>query len=633
MGKTKKTSSKLLNMSGEFEMASRQEMISSMETFDSMQSVGMFKDGAISSVDSIKMNDAIELELFSEARPVMSVGVMEDMRPSMKMSVTEELQPERKHLVDDFVISDGKGTFGTFERSNLRGGISLAAASFFESARSVQTPAFKQAVKKESAPKDLVVDEKGEPVIYNNLFILNFPDMEIDTFYITNRVNEHAKLVFTAFIDDEEKDVLKNAVVCTPIKVVYLSNKGASIPFFSGVITNVRVYVEDGHQAVQVTALSNSSSMDTIKNSASCQNTGTSYEALIKKVCGKSKASMTCGIGGNALSAAMGAISVQYRETDWEYVCRLASQKNLGLFVDMAKDAPVFSVGALGSERKDVSVIAYEMAKDVRNFEIDHANYIENINDKDYVLYKVESYNILKVGDKLELDGKELYVREARYEMKNAIVLGTYILCPFRGLQPRRVKHTRIQGLSLNGKTVGVERDKVKVQLDIDSESNAEYLFPYSTMSASPDGSGWYCMPQEGDLVRVYFPDDDEANAFAISSVSSYDGSGGGNDMMSDPSVVYLRSPNNMVLRLSPDGILINANDGQGVINMDTAGNITIAAANSLSVSASNDVNIIASKNMSVMAGDSLKLSGQGGSIEMDSSGNTKVTGQYVLEN
>ena len=632
MGKRKKTESKLLNMSGEFEMSSRQDMISSMETFDSMQSVGLFKEDVIRPVDSVKMTDSIELEAFSEARPMMSMSVMGEPKSAKMMSFTEDLQPARKQLVEDFVISDEKGEFGTIERGSLFGGINLATAAFFENARSVQAPVFKQAVKKESAPADLVVDENGEPVIYNNLFIMNFPDMEIDTFCITNKVNEHAKLVFTAFIDDQEKDVLKNAVVCTPIKVVYLSNKGASIPFFSGVITNVRVYVEDGHQAVQVTALSNSSSMDTIKNSASCQNTGTTYEALIKKVCGKSKAAVTYGIGGDALSAAMGAISVQYRETDWEYVCRLASQKNLGLFVDMTKDAPVFSIGASGNMRKDVSVIAYEMAKDVRNFEIDHANYIENINDKDYVLYKVESYNILKVGDKQELDGKELYVREANYEMKNAIVLGTYVLCPIRGLQQRRMKHTKIQGLSLNGKTVGVERDKVRVQLDIDSESNADYLFPYSTMSASPDGSGWYCMPQEGDLVRVYFPDDDEANAFAISSVSSYDGSGG-NDMMSDPSVVYLRSPNNMVLRLSPDGILINANDGQGVINMDASGNITIAASNSLSVSASNDVNIIAAKNMSVMAGDSLKLSGQGGAIEMDSSGNTKVTGQYVLEN
>lgn len=495
-------------------------------------------------------------------------------------------------------------------------------------------PAFlrMQGLDMEAAPAK--VDEKGEPVIYNNLVILNFPGMEIETFSIKSKVNEHSKLVFTAFIDEKETAVLTNAMVCSPIQVAYTSNKGKQIPFFSGVITNVKVYVEDGHQAVEVTALSNSSLLDTRKRSASCQKTGTTYESLMGKVAGRTKAFLTFGLGGNDFQSALGAISIQYRETDWEYLCRLASQKNQGLFVDMTQDTPAISVGAAGSEREDVSVITYEMKKDIRSFEIDHANYIKNINDKDYVIYRVESYCILKIGDKLKLDGKELYVREASYEMKNAMILATYILCSERGLQQRKLKNTKIQGLSLNGIAAGVVRDKVRVQLNIDSENNADYLFPYSTMSASPDGSGWYCMPQNGDLLRVYFPDDDEANCFAISSVSSYTPEeGDSNDRMSDPNVRYLRTPDNMEVRLSPNGILINADDGKAIINMDNDGNITIAGASSINISASNDISIVASRNMAIYASESLKLSGQSGSIEMDSSGNTRVTGQYVLEN
>lgn len=481
---------------------------------------------------------------------------------------------------------------------------------------------------------DRIVDEMGEPVIYNNLEILDFPNLEIESFHINSKVNEHSKLVFTAYVDEKDKNALKNVMVCTPIDVVYYSNKKSEIPFFSGMITNVKVYVEDGHQIVQVTALSNSSAMDSVKTSASCQNTGTTYKALMGTVSGKSGASCMYGIGGEAFSSALGAISVQYKETDWEYVRRLASQKNQGLFVDMTKDSPVFSVGALGKLRKDFSAISYEISKDVRTYEIDRANYIDNINDKDYVIYVAESYNILHIGDKVVLEGKELFVREAKYEMKNAIVVGTYVLCSDRGLQQRRIKNTKIQGLSLNGTTMGVERDKIRVQLDIDSESNAEYLFPYSTMAASPDGSGWYCMPQEGDLVRVYFPDDNEANAFAISSASSYTPEAGdANDRMSDPSVVYLRTPDNNVIQLSPDGVMISANEGESIIVMDTAGNITISGANSLSITATNDVNIVAGNNMAIYASENLKLSGQSGSIEMDASGNTRVTGQYVLEN
>ena len=656
MKKTKKSSEKMLSISGELSTAEEKNMIIGMSSLDSLDGIETAKMDSVMEVDVMSLESVDSMKLtggtgkLDPIRPanVLEAGLdeLDSVQMMSDMEVMDELRPkagkmrlssfEAVELLDDedkISVKGKKGKRRSSEKLESFSSVGHLGESFLSTTG--QKPTFQFLSAQELIQNLPKVDEKGEPVIYNNLMILNLPDIEINEFCIKSKVNEHAKLVFTAFIDDREKEILKNVIVSTPIRVGYLSDKQKGIPFFSGVITNVKVYVEDGHQAVKVTAMSNTYSMDTYKNSASCQNTGTTYEALIKKVCNRTKASASYGIGGEAYNAALGAISVQYRETDWEYICRLASHKNQGLFVDMTKDTPVFSIGARGSERKDVTVITYEMAKDIRGFEIDHANYIENASDKDYVIYKAESYNILKIGDKISLDGKELYVREATYEMKNAIILGSYVLCPIRGLQQRKLMHTRIQGLSLNGKTTGVERDKVKVQLDIDSESNAEYLFPYSTMAASPDGSGWYCMPQEGDLVRVYFPDDNEANAFAISSVSSYtpDGSSGGNDMMSDPSVVYLRSPNNMVIRLAPDGITINANDGQGVIVMDTSGNVTIAAANSLSISATNDVNIIASNNMAIYAGESLKLSGQGAAIELDSSGNTRVTGQYVLEN
>ena len=31
-------------------------------------------------------------------------------------------------------------------------------------------------------------------------------------------------------------------------------------------------------------------------------------------------------------------------------------------------------------------------------------------------------------------------------------------------------------------------------------------VFPYATVYSTPDGTGWYCMPEIGDAVRLYFP-------------------------------------------------------------------------------------------------------------------------------
>ena len=478
------------------------------------------------------------------------------------------------------------------------------------------------------------VDELGEPVTYNNLSVVNFPALRLETFEITNKVNEHAKLHFTGFIEDDGSYILTNTMVCSPIKVVYFTDKGAQIPFFAGVITNVRIYTQDGNQAIEIVALSNTSTLDTMKISRSCQNISTTYESLMDSVASQAGATMLYGLEEKEFMNAIGTISIQYKETGWEYLKRLASHKYQGLFGDMTAPTPVFSVGALGKEYHDVKLQACEYLKDIRNFEMDNANYIQGVMEEDYVLLRVETYRILKLGDAVIFENKKFYIREATYEMRNGIVVATYLLCSKNGLKQRRIKNEKLQGLSINGITMGVERDKVKIQLDIDHTDNAEYLFPYSTMSASPDGSGWYCMPQQGDLLRVYFPDEEEANCFAISSVSSYTPEEGAvNDRMGDPSVRYLRTPDNKEVRLAPDGITISADDGQAVIKMDNAGNIIISGANSINMSASNDINISATRNVSLYASETIKVSGQSGTITLDSAGNTMLTGEYVLEN
>ncbi len=477
-------------------------------------------------------------------------------------------------------------------------------------------------------------DELGEPVTYNNLSVVNFQALRLETFEITNKVNEHAKLHFTGFIEDDGSYILTNSMVCSPIMVVYFTDKGVRVPFFAGVITNVRIYTQDGNQAIEIAALSNTSTLDTVKTSRSCQNISTTYERLMDSVAGQAGATMVYGLEEKEFTNALGTISIQYKETDWEYLKRLASHKYQGLLGDMTAPTPVFSVGALGKEYRDVKLQACEYLKDIRNFEMDNANYIQGVMEEDYVLLRVETYRILKLGDAVIFENKKFYIREATYEMRNGIVVATYLLCSKNGLKQRRIKNEKLQGLSINGITMGVERDKVKIQLDIDRKDNAEYLFPYSTMSASPDGSGWYCMPQQGDLLRVYFPDEEEANCFAISSVSSYTPEeGAANDRMGDPSVRYLRTPDNKEVRLAPDGITISADDGQAVIKMDNAGNIIISGANSINMSASNDINISATRNVSLYASETIKVSGQSGTITLDSAGNTMLTGEYVLEN
>ena len=70
-------------------------------------------------------------------------------------------------------------------------------------------------------------------------------------------------------------------------------------------------------------------------------------------------------------------------------------------------------------------------------------------------------------------------------------------------------------GAALQGTVIESQKDKVKVHLAIDEgkESADVYLFPFSAMQASSDGSGWYYMPEVGDCVKVCIPAWEEKGA------------------------------------------------------------------------------------------------------------------------
>ena len=484
----------------------------------------------------------------------------------------------------------------------------------------------------EQEKKSHAVESKS--VIYENLSIPSFEMLHLEQFHLEQKLNGHIVLEFSGLLPEEGKDqVIYYTQVGYQVQVKYkVGKKAKEEKMFQGIVTDVKVTNQGNLRYLYVTAHSNTIQLDALKNSCSFQEQGMTYKAMINKVL-KRTTKASAVFDGKA-DKAIGDFTLQYRETDWEFAKRMAGRLNLPLIPEMTGDSPKFYFGCqFGSKAETVNIKEYSLSKNIKEYSIDSKNYISDIQEKDYISYDIVSYDIKKVGDAVKFKENEFYVIEAVYEMEEGIVFGKYKLARKNHFKRKKYHNLQISGISINGAVTEIQRDKLKVQLSIDNESNAKYVFPYSTMSASPDGSGWYCMPQNGDLVRVYFPDEEEKNCFAISSVSSYSPEGGGSDKMSDPNVRYLRTPDNKEITLTPDGIVINADDGKAVITLDKDGSITINGSKNITVTAENDITINAANNISMYASENISIKGSGGEITMEKSGDTKITGEYVLEN
>lgn len=81
-----------------------------------------------------------------------------------------------------------------------------------------------------------------------------------------------------------------------------------------------------------------------------------------------------------------------------------------------------------------------------------------------------------------------------------------------------------------------MEKDQVQVSLAYDVEGGGKRWFAYSTPYSSPDGTGWYFMPEPGEEIRLHFPTQEEDAAYVVSSTHITHGN------RSDPEVKFIRT-------------------------------------------------------------------------------------------
>ncbi len=215
-----------------------------------------------------------------------------------------------------------------------------------------------------------------------------------------------------------------------------------------------------------------------------------------------------------------------------------------------------------GENRGDLTQYHYRIEKNMEQYLRLYQNGNENLKELDFILFYVETNKNFSVGDSATFQDITLYIKQKTAKIKQGILIYEYILSSENSFIQDKLYHKNIVGLSLKGKVLEVIEDKVKVQLEIDTEEiNKEeaYAFPYTTMYTAEGNSGWYCMPEVDDTVMIYFPTREEKDGVGINSIRMLEK---GSDKLSDPDVKYFRTKNGKELKFSPEEILITCCNG-----------------------------------------------------------------------
>ncbi|WP_367565191.1 contractile injection system protein, VgrG/Pvc8 family [Lacrimispora sp.] len=421
---------------------------------------------------------------------------------------------------------------------------------------------------------------------------------QIKEIKILHHMNEHGYLYLTAVLSDQYKDDYVKETLSK--EQITLSAKGDKAKIlFKGMIQRIRTEVEGGMYYLKIKAVSNSFQLDVKKESRSFQDKNMTYEKITRDI-------ICQYTGGDILDYVskerkIENLILQYEETDWEFLKRLASHFQAGLVPSLIHDAPKIVFGTpKGKETGNIERCHYEITKDIGRYMKSSQNQNSGLMEVDAVEYHIETVDDYEIGDRVNYQNKSLYIKSKEAEMAGGILKFKYSLSTLKGLNKERLYNQQIVGLSLKGTVLKSVRDKIQVHLEIDKaqERSKAWEFPYATPYTAEGHGGWYCMPEKGDTVFIYFPTKEEHEGAGINSIRNGDKGAG---HIGNPDVKIFRTKNGKEMKFSQEEILITCING---IDQETGENKVVY----LRLNQNNGIEIISSEPIQFKSDKGIKL-------------------------
>lgn len=461
----------------------------------------------------------------------------------------------------------------------------------------------------------------ADQIVVEGIPVVHLEDMEF-----VERAGEHGCLTLGGYVRAEDGEpLLFHMPQYSPLTI-----RAEGRILFSGIIMKFLVTGKGDVSSVQVTAYSRSILMDQEKRCRSFQDTAMTYRELAELVLREYPGS---DIQLAFPDVPISSIAVQYQETDWQFLKRLFSSLNAPLTSLSSSDTLRLYAGVpflpsvdgafeMTGFRKELGAYYYwkQAGKDVRNDQ--------------FLIMEGRTEVVAGLFEQIETKGQSLSVMEHGFRLEHGRLVGTCGIQKPEGILVKTEYPAHLTGAALEGTVLEVSGIQIRVHLKIDDgrDSNDAYWFPFSTLSASSDGSGWYYMPEQGDQVRVYFPTKHTRDAVAISAVSDYKEEGGAApDRMGDPSTKYLSNPSGQELRMGKDGIRLACRGGLASVMVGNGGDISLYAEDTLLIQASNNVELTSETEMEFSAENTAVVAcAMGGCLQMHPGGVLMLQGTEV---
>jgi hypothetical protein len=430
---------------------------------------------------------------------------------------------------------------------------------------------------------------KAEQIYISDFDFLSLERLEIDQW-----IGQHATAVISGYISDEyvheyQGRVMENRLVT----ITAVGEDGEKKAVMGGIIAGFSFEKMTHDVKMCLVLKSGTYLMDRTPHFRSFQNLNETYLDVMNRI------SAFYGSHGVIAESCVQQETVdfllQYKETDWTFVRRLASRFGLEVTPAITREGVFYYVGNASSDTYRLTDTVYCMGKNMDAFMIQGANGAGGKDEQDYLEYRLSTRELYDLWDRLVLGNGSGYVWHIHREYKHGELYNTYILRAGHGMKTERIFNGYQSGCSFKATVRSVMQDMVQISIadDENRDQKVTKWFPFSTGYSSPNGAGWYCMPEIGDCVRLQIPGHAEEDGYVISAVHLETG----NDRK-NPDHKSFKTRYGKELLFTPDSLELTNHQGMSIRIKDGEG-----------------IQIVSSRDISISSGGTMTLSSEDASL------------------
>lgn len=445
-----------------------------------------------------------------------------------------------------------------------------------------------------------------------------FPFIALQELRMEQEINKHGKAWIAMRIKDEWKNAYMNALLEeTWVKIMAKgededSSSDLYAVMFCGLVTDYSFSLDGYETLFRLKVTSGSIRMDRASHFRIFQNEDSLCEGIYRQLTDcYSEGRIVCMEGNQDKTD---GVVVQYEETDWEFLKRLASKTGRYLVPDATGKGAGCTVGLPMGVQRTLPKEKIKIKFDREEYMQKVCNGMRTLQAADMQEFMISIREIWRIGDSVWYQGKNYFVWKICTEYERAECIHTYYLRTKEAIRTVPAAHQGISGCSFHAAVTDVRQDKVQIAVDQDEwgARDGKKWFLFSTVYSSGDGTGWYCMPEIGDSVRLYVPEKEEGS-FVISAVHKET-----DRARQNPDYKSWKTKYGKEILFTPNGILITNNQGM-MVEMDDSEGITIASDRDIVIEAEDNLTISsANASLLIAAEDVLQVKQGGTSMTLD---------------